>query len=597
LTLAAVTLAVYLQTVNHLFIQIDDDVYVTSNPHVTTGITIKNIAWAFASVEATNWHPVTWLSHMMDVQLYGMNPGGHHLTNVLIHTITSVLLLLLLLRLTGALWQSSFVAALFALHPLHVESVAWVAERKDVLSGLFWIITIFFYVNYTERRNLHWYLLALFSFLVGLMCKPMLVTLPVIMLLLDFWPLERHHFRKEGGTVGQAEKLSLLMREKIPFFFAALLSGIITIYAQHAGGATQSLVVVPLVLRMQNALVGYVKYIGKTLWPHDLAAFYPYAFSIPLWQTAIALLILLVISAAVIRLLNQKPYLALGWFWFIITLLPVIGLIQVGNQSMADRYSYIPLIGLFIMVGWGIPDLMRSVPQGKLILAAASMAVIVASSLLTWKQVGYWRDDLALSRHSLAVTTGNDFMHNVLGMALYRKGEPDSAINEFVKALLINPTNYIAHNNLGMVLEKKGDLYGAIQHYHDSLKINPLDDVAHTNLGIIFAQKGDMNAAINEFKKVVQNNPNSIKGISNLAMALDDKGDLDEAIREYRKVVAINPGDIDAHNNMALIFLRREELDTAITELREVLTIDPNHSTARDNLRTALLKKKDAKRN
>jgi hypothetical protein len=341
-------------------------------------------------VEEANWHPITWISHMMDIQFYGMNPGGHHLTNVFFHTVSSLILFILLFRLTGAQWQSIFVAAMFALHPLHVESVAWIAERKDVLSAFFGFISLFFYSEYVAKQRSSLYFFTLFSFLLSLMSKPMLVTLPVIMLFIDLWPLNRYH----------AGNVAILIKEKIPFFVCSLCSGLVTIYAQHNSGAVRAPWEFSYRLRFENALIAYVKYIGKTFWPSDLANFYPFPFYIPSWQIVSSLAILLLLSATAIRTACHHSYFTVGWFWFLITLIPVIGIIQVGGQSMADRYSYIPVIGLFIIVAWGVPDLMKGMRFRQAILASLAGVVLSLSILLTWHQLGYWQDNGSNYRHT-----------------------------------------------------------------------------------------------------------------------------------------------------------------------------------------------------
>jgi len=457
MALIIMTLAVYWQTGNHAFLNLDDNVYVTENPHVTTGITVANIIWAFTSVDeiTSNWHPVTWLSHMADVQLYGMNPRGHHLTNVFFHTSCTVLLFLLFSRLTGALWQSAFVAAMFAIHPLHVESVAWVAERKDVLSAFFGFLSLLMYAEFTAKRKPALYLLALFSFILGLMSKPMLVTLPAVMLLLDYWPLERYrHEGEEQGLRHLAGAVMDLVKEKIPFFACSLLSAVVTIYAQRKGGAMHSLDDLPLMIRISNALIAYVKYIGKTVWPSDLAVYYPFPLSLPLWQVIGSLLVLLLLSAAAIRAGRRHPYFAVGWFWFIVTLVPVIGFIQVGTQSMADRYTYIPQTGLFIMAAWGVTELTVNVQYRQAILSLFAAAFIIISAALTWQQLGYWRDNISLFRHTLRVTDNNFVIHFNLGLALANKGYTDAAIEEYIKAFGVNPAFDNAHYDLKSAIDQ-----------------------------------------------------------------------------------------------------------------------------------------------
>ena len=485
LALIAVTLAVYLRAGNCQFFAFDQMDGVTNNPHVAGGLTGTNMLWAFTSVEACNWHPVTWLSHQGVAQFFGMSPRAHHLANAVIHALSASLLLLLLFRITGALWQSSFVAFLFALHPLHVESVAWVAERKDVLSAFFWFLTLYCYARYVARPCPKLYLVTLFCFLLGLMSKAMLVTLPVIMLLLDYWPLERYRDGEEDqGWRRIPARLPALIREKIPFFLFSLMSAAITIYAQSRTGAMKGLDETPFVLRLENALVAYLKYLGKTLWPSDLAVLYPIPASFPLWQVAGALLFLLLVSAATLWAGRRRPYLALGWFWYLITLVPVIGLIQVGIQSMADRYTYLPSIGLFIMVAWGVPELTRGLPYRKGLLSLGASAALIASAALSYQQLGYWRDSVANFRHTLQVTRDNYLVNNYLGVALAQQGEPEAAIPEFQEALRINSDNAEAHNNLGRALSGTGNLAAAIQEYQEALRINPEMTMAQNNLAV-----------------------------------------------------------------------------------------------------------------
>jgi tetratricopeptide (TPR) repeat protein len=515
IALMAVTLAVYFQVGNHQFLNLDDNSYVTDNSHVASGLSGANIRWAFTSVEASNWHPLTWLSHMADVQLYGMNPRGHHLTSVAIHTAAALCLFLLLVRITGDLWPSAFVAALFALHPLHVESVAWVAERKDVLSALFCFLTLLAYVEYVARRKLWLYMLTLCLFALGLMSKPMLVTLPLIMLMLDYWPLGRREAER------QEPRGLRLITEKIPFFACSVLSGLITIYAQQHGGAMAALTVIPLRLRSENALVAYVTYIGKTIWPGNLAAYYPFPVAIPLWQAAGSLAILLLVTMAVVRA-GRRRFLLVGWLWFLVTLLPVIGLIHVGAQAMADRYTYIPAIGLFIMAAWGAPELLHGLApqQRRGILAALGCAVIIAAATLTWQQLGYWRDNITLYRHTLAVTSGNNLIHNNLGIALQEAGKLDEAIPEFREAIRINPDHMPTHYNLAITYQAKGDFKAAIREYLAALRLNPAFADTHNNLGIALALNGDVELAIKEFREALRLNPADTRARDNLEFNL-----------------------------------------------------------------------------
>jgi tetratricopeptide (TPR) repeat protein len=596
--LAVITLAVYMQAGNHQFVNYDDYAYVTKNPHVVNGITGNNIEWAFTSVEASNWHPITWLSHMADVQLYGMNPRGHHLTNVAIHIVSSLLLLLFLFRLTGSLWKSSFVAALFALHPLHVESVAWIAERKDVLSAFFWFLTLIFYAEYVLKRKRALYLLALFFFVLGLMSKPMLVTLPVIMLLIDFWPLNRYRHEEKQGLRQLSRRVLALVKEKFLFFAFSIISCAVTIYAQHKGGAMSSLDVITFWLRIENALISYVKYIGKTVWPHDLAVLYLFSLSLPLWQVIGSMLLLLIVSGATIRLRHRHPYLAVGWFWFLVTLVPVIGLIHVGNQSMADRYTYIPLTGLFIMAAWGVPDLTKGVRHRADILALLASAVIIASAALTWQQLGYWRDDISLYRHALQVTSGNYVIHLNLGSALAERGDIETAIHEYREAIQIHPNYSDAHYELGIVLAVKGAMDAAIHEFQDAIRINRKNTAAHYNLGLAFVSKGNLDEAVKEFHRAIQESPNNTAAHYDLGLALVEKGNLDAAIQEFHETIRINPNDTKAHNNLGIVLAEKSEVGSAIQEFQEALRISPNNTDARNNLSRALaqLKRQDKTR-
>lgn len=487
LALIVIVFAVYIQAGNHAFLNYDDNVYVTGNPNVSDGVTGKGIIWAFTSFDASNWHPLTWISHMVDAELYGMDPRGHHLTSVAIHALSTVLLFLLLLRITGLQWHSSCVAVFFAMHPLHVESVAWVAERKDVLSAFFWFLTLLLYSTYAAQRKRVFYLLALVSFVLGLMAKPMLVTLPLVMLLLDYWPLDR--YRTMEYLDGERRLLKVLVLEKIPFFACALASSIITIFAQHSDGAIKSLGAIPFPLRVENSLIAYVTYIGKIIWPDDLAVLYPIPSSYPFWQVIGSLLVLLLISAATIRARQRYPYLTVGWLWFLVTLVPVIGLIQVGVQSMADRYTYIPSIGLFIMAVWGIPDLLAGIRYRRAILVLLAGAVISAKTAVTWQQVGYWRDNFSLYEHTLEVTTGNYVIHNNLGIAHAKNWNLDAALREFRAAVRINPNYSEAHYNLGITLAMRGELDAAIWELREALRLHPGDTRAKDNLRIALEQK------------------------------------------------------------------------------------------------------------
>lgn len=589
--LIVITLSVYMQVGNHPFQIIDDAGYITENPHVAPGITINNIVWAFSSVHLSNWHPITWLSHMADAQLYGMNPRGHHLTSVAIHTLNTLLLFYLLLRLTSAQWQSFFVAVLFSTHPLHVESVAWVAERKDVLSMFFMLITLHLYSEYVmKQKNVH-YFLALFFFILGLMAKPMLVTLPIVMLLLDIWPLERYRHKGIHRVHQISCTVNVLIKEKIPFIFFALLSCFITIYAQHKGGSVSSLAQIPFHLRIENALIAYITYIGKTFWPHDLAILYPFPSTIPIWQSTISLSVLFFLSVAAIWSVRSYPYVAVGWFWFIITLVPVIGLVQVGTQSMADRYTYLPLIGIFIIIAWGGSDLTKGMRHRQGILAMLTVTITFVSATLAWYQLGYWQDNISLYRHAIKITTGNNsLVHSSLADALMLRDKENTneAILEYRVALRLNPNNWAAHCNLGIALIDKGAIDEAILEYKEALRIVPNNMDVHYNLGRAFNDKGNFDDAIQHYQKALQINPSHVKSYNSLGVAYSSKGMRDEAIQKYYEALRLDPNFLEAHYNLGLDLTLQGRLDEAIFEFREVLRIIPNDVNARKKLEAAI---------
>ncbi|HEV8132234.1 MAG TPA: tetratricopeptide repeat protein [Acidobacteriota bacterium] len=499
--------AAFWPILNNGFIEYDDDLYVTQNRHVQAGPTGDTLKWAFTTTEGANWHPLTWISHALDCRFFGLNPKGHHLTNLLFHLANTLLLFVALSSMTGSLWRSAFVAALFAVHPLHVESVAWVAERKDVLSTLFWILTLAAYNHYVRQPSTARYLLVVLTFVMGLMAKPMLVTLPLVLLLLDFWPLRRMS-QPRLQTAGVTESPAKLVAEKLPLCCISIASSIITYLAQRKEGAVGSLEQLPLSERFGNALVSYVQYIQKAVWPSRLAVFYPHpASSLPIWQVAGSFLLLAAITALVFYSARRQPYLVTGWFWFLGTLVPVLGLIQVGQQAMADRYTYVPLIGLFIAVAWGVPELLAEFRQRKLLLGIAAVLVVLALATVTHVQAGYWRDTLMLFDHAIQVVPSNYLAHNNLGVVLHRLGYLDAAISEFSASLRIKPgyrlarDNYAkAHYNLGVVLALEGKVDQAIVHYSEALRIEPRYSKAHLQLGEAMAKQGRMDEAWKEYE-------------------------------------------------------------------------------------------------
>ena len=597
LFLTVATLVVFWQAHDHAFIGYDDTKYVTANYYVQAGLSKEGLIWAFTTTHASNWHPLTWLSHMLDCQLYGLNPRGHHLTNVFFHLLNTLLLFLVLQRMTGVPWRSGLVAALFALHPLHVESVAWVAERKDVLSTFFLFLTLLSYIWYVARPGFYRYLLILLFFALGLMAKPMLVTLPFVLLLLDYWPLRRiksfQLTRSDRAVTTRPSELNSqtlrLIWEKIPFFLLATASSTVTFLVQARGGAVASLEVFPFETRLANALVSYVRYLGKMFWPQDLAVFYPHpGQSLPMWQAAGAGLLLLVISITVVRLGRRYPYLPVGWLWYIGTLVPVIGLVQVGAQAMADRYTYVPLIGLFLMIAWGVADLLGSWRYGKPALAVAAPLLLSALMVCATFQVSYWKNSLTLFEHTLRVTSHNSQVHNNLGNVLTQKGKLQEAISHYTKALEISPNYAEAHINLGVALTRQGRLKEAIKHYSAALQLKSNSAELHNNLGVALFELGDIPGAIKNYLAAVQLKPDYAEAHNNLGNGLAKLGKLSEAEIHYAKALKLRADYPEAHNNLGVALARQGRLREAIAHFREAVRLAPNFAQARTNLELAL---------
>jgi tetratricopeptide (TPR) repeat protein len=620
--LALVTIALYWPATGHDFVNFDDSLYVYQNVHVQSGLNWQSIRWAFTNLEVGFWHPLTWLSILADGQFYGLQAWGHHLTSVLLHAASTGMLFLALQRMTGATWRSAFVAGLFGWHPLHVESVAWASERKDVLSGFFWMLTLLLYVRYAEDRRRKtedgrqkavvrppsavlstlrsatedglrrtggpwsiFYLLCLLFFALGLMSKPMVVTLPLVLLLLDWWPLQR--LPCETLSPKLKPMLSLIW-EKVPFLAAALVFGVATIYAERGIGALGPATNYPLAGRLQNALLSYLGYLKQTLWPTDLAVFYPYPETFPAWRTAGAGLVGLLLSALLLWAPRQRPYLAVGWIWYVVTLLPMIGLIQVGDFSRADRFTYVPLIGVFLALSWGAYELTRRWRYQALALSVGGGAVLLLCLGLTRQQLGYWNDSETLFRHELEVTENNDLAHNNLGAALLGKGQIDEAIRQYQEAIRLNPGYAEAHNNLGAALLGKGQTDEAIRQYQEALRLKPDYANAHSNLGIALARKGQIDEAIRQYQEAIRLKPDHVDAHNGLGVALDKKGQTDEAIRQLQEAIRLKPDHADAHYNLGVACYQQGRADEAIRQFQKALRLKPDHAQAHNNLGVAL---------
>ena len=573
---------VFSPTLGYDFVNYDDTAYVSENPVVQAGLTWAGIRWGLTYGNIGHWHPLTWFSHMLDCQLYGLHAGGHHFTNLVLHGAAAVLLFLALRRMTGFLWRSAFVAAVFAIHPLRVESVAWVAERKDVLSAFFFILTLGAYVRYVRSPpSMFRYGVVMLFFALGLLSKNMLVTAPFVLLLLDYWPLGRF-------SSFTPQLLLRLMAEKIPLLVLTVGSCAVTLLVPEKLTADK----LPLGLRMENAVVSYVTYLWQMVYPSGLACYYPNPVNyLPFWQVAGALALLLVISWAVWAVRKTHPCLVVGWFWYLGMMIPVIGIVQISNYAHADRYTYLPQIGLYLIIAWAAADLVAGWRYGRFLLGSLAAAVIVALMLCAHTQVSYWENSTTLWEHALAVSGNTDVAHNNLGMALFREGKYDEAMGQYQQALKINPDYYSAHDNLGVALVKRGQLDAAMAQFLQALKINREDALAHNNLGMALVQKGQLDEAIARYQQALKINPDFDMARLNLGIALAKMGRLDEAIAQYQQVLKMNPHDDVARFNLGNAFFQMDKVDDAIAEYQQSLKINPDSDLVHLNLGIALAKK------
>jgi len=577
--LIVITWAVFGQTVGHEFVNFDDPIYVSENDHVRAGLSWQGVAWAFTHIHSHNWHPLTTISHMLDCQLFGLKPGAHHFVNVLLHSATAALLFFLLAQFTGspsspqdesvsprrpdrtgAIGSSAFVAAVFAIHPLHVESVAWISERKDVLSGLFFVLTLLAYFYYTRKPNIGRYLSVSILFACGLMSKPMLVTLPVILLLLDYWPLKR--------LSGPSARRVLV--EKIPLVILSIASAVGTLVAQNEGIGLVRLEVLPLSWRITNALVACLVYIWQMIWPANLALAYHHPGKLPLWQVAGAAALLVAVTLGVFALRKRSPYLVVGWLWYLVMLVPVLGLIQVGGQAHADRYTYLPQIGLSVAVTWGVVDLARFWRYYGAILGAAAAIIISALALRAANQVWYWHDSERLWRHALTVTTENDVAHLGLGQLLLDQERLDDAITELQIVVARHPNDVDARLKLASALsEKKGRMNDAIAQYEAAAKIGAPDPDVETTLANLLLEQGRMEEAIRYYRDVVRLQPSSARAHYNLAVGLHRDKQLSEAIIHYKAALQIDPNYPDADDFLGQALLENGQEDEAKIHLEK----------------------------
>ena len=566
LALAFATAAVYCQVCSHDFVNYDDIEYIYENPNIQSGITLQAVKWALTTGYAANWHPLTWLSHITDWQLFGNKAGGHHCTNLVFHIANALLLFIVLKQMTSAFWQSAFVAALFALHPLHVESVAWVSERKDVLSTFFWLLTMWAYVSYVHCPKISRYSLVVLFLALGLMAKAMLVTLPFVLLLLDYWPLERFGRRT----------FYRLIWEKIPFFVLSAASSIATFLVQQSWGAVATTSDNPLRFRVSNVFISYVRYIEKMIWPAHLDVFYPpQYYKLASLQAIGALLVLLITSVLVLCLAARHRYLLTGWLWYLGTLVPVLGLVQVGSQAMADRYSYVTLTGLFIIVAWGIPELLGKWKYKKIALASAAMLVVSSASACTWFQASYWQNSITLFQHSLDLSQNNHIAHLHMAKALCESGKPDEGVKEYRIYLQMKPNDADVISNLGVELISQNRLDEGIAEYKRYLQIKPNDPNMHNDIGVALCRQGKLDEAVEYFTKALRIKPDFAAAHNNLGYTLALQGKLDEAVVHYNEALRLDPDYAVAHYELGRVLVRMGKINQAIGHFEDAMRLKP----------------------
>ncbi|MHC4397420.1 MAG: tetratricopeptide repeat protein [Planctomycetota bacterium] len=583
---AALTLATFIayEPVRHNdFVDYDDDIYVTKNPTVQTGLTPHSVLWAFIRPRIANWHPLTLLSHMLDCQLFGLNPFWHHLTNLLFHTANTLLLFWVLKSMTGLIWPGAFVAAAFALHPLHVESVAWVAERKDVLSGFFWMLIIAAYIRYTKQPGIVRYLPVFFAFGLGLLAKSMLVTLPFVLLLLDYWPLDRLRWERQN--------IRSLIIEKIPLFVLTLISSVIAFIAQHSARKAEIGIDVSLTGRISNAIVSYLMYIFKTVYPIRLAVLYPHpGDNLVAYKPIVSFIILAAVSVGVIYMARHRRYLVVGWFWYLGTLVPVIGFVKIGLQAMADRYTYIPSIGIFIMLAWGAAELLPKWRYRRTTFTIAATVALAGMLLCTRMQLRHWRNSETLFKHAINVTQNNFTMHYNYGKVLADRGRFEDAVVHFNKALQINPQDYDARNNKGLALLDLKKYGEAMACFEEALEFRPGHYKTILNMGMVMARQGRLNEAVKRFKTVLQIKPHLPRAHYSLGLAFTQTDRLDDALRHLTKALFIELGLADTDSDQPIVYDPYIEIDKIIEHSTGPLKFEPNYAAANYVLGEAMFK-------
>ena len=586
------TVAIYAPVRHHAFINHDDGLYVEDNRHVQAGLTSESIKWAFSvtkSDERAYWHPLTWLSHMLDCQIFGVQPGYHHLSNLFYHLLNVLLLFLVFTRMTGAIWKSAFVAALFAVHPLNVDSVAWLAERKNLLSTTFWFSTMLAYVFYAKTPSFRRYILVFAVMTAGLLAKPMLVTLPCVLLLMDFWPLNRTTFAwqayKSNKQFSEAS-LYQLIAEKIPLLVLSAISTVFSVISLDHHDQFIAHDTVSMGLRIENAIVSYIRYIVKIIWPHDMTIFYPFPDAIPIWQVLGAFLLLVAIFLIAFLLIRKMPSVTVGWLWFAGTLVPVIGLVQGGRwPAIADRWTYVPAIGLFIIAGWGSSAVLEKISQKKALKVFCASFVLIPLMIVSHHQVGYWKNSMTLFSHAIDVTKDNGLAHYNLGQALGKTGDFEKAIVQYYAALKVDNRNANAHINLANALARKGKLDEAVSHFNMALTIEPEDEFAHVNLAKALLLRGKPDEATKHFQIALKLNPKMDYAYVGLGNIFASKKKLNKAIDYTLKALEINPHNSVAADNLGKLMLQQGNMAGAVQYFKKTLEIDPDNENAKTNLK------------
>jgi tetratricopeptide (TPR) repeat protein len=593
--LVVATVMVYAQAAGHDFITVDDGLYVSRNGHVLAGPTAAGIRWAFTTTSTGNWHPLTWMSLMADTWISGPSPAGYHVTNLILHVLNVLLVFLLLQKLTGSLARSAVVAALFALHPLHVESVAWISERKDVLSTLFWLLGIWAYLRYCRKPAVGRYVVAACAFVLGLMAKPMPVSFPFTLLLLDIWPLRR----VSAGNRTFRTFVRLAM-EKAPLFLISFASSILTFWAQKTGGAVAALDQLPIHLRVANALISYIAYLGKLLWPADLALFYPLrADRLPSWEIALCAIAFAVMMVYAVRAFDRRPYVTFGWLWYVITLLPVIGLVQIGSQALADRYSYVPSLGIFVIMVWGVSDLLARIRDAHPAAlrrwswapAAAACGLLLILAVLANRQAQFWKDDITVWEHAAAVTPPNYFSHYNLARAYDTQHRYDEALAHNRACIRIDPNREEAYNNLAVLLMGRRSYDEAESALLSALRINPQFTQARSNMSMVLCKMQRYDEGFRSYQEAMRLDPQNTEIRRNFAachcdygMALAGKNHLEEAVAEFQSALSVAPEFSQAHYNLGLTYAELRRPDAAKSEYEKAIAADPANAEAHNNL-------------